>query len=179
MIKSCDGWHGRHVGLAPIHIHTEPQQPFQCAPSVHVSELRSREQAIVAEVARSTDTPQQQSCRCASLTPLATSMQQPVCSRPSAFRASRHAGQMQVSAVRQRQHACMSTTAMLALGASSQPAVHPPGHPSIPPSRRTSAARSQQREGVFRPDKVSRTLRAKDSKASTVSASVVRMREFH
>ena len=76
---------------------------------------------------------------------------QAVCARPSACRASRHAAWMQVSAVRQWEHACSSTSAALALGVATQPGVHPRGTVSVPRSRSTSAAISQQPVGRFPP----------------------------
>ena len=143
-----------------------------------MSELRSREQAMAAAVARSTDPRHQQRCRRALLTPLVTSMHQLVCSRPSTWKAHGHASRMQTSAVGQQQHACTSTAAMRDDGAAIHPGVPRMGHPSIPRSRSTSAAISQQRVGVFRPDKVSTTLRAKGSNAMTLSMSVADMCKF-
>ena len=78
-------------------------------------------------------------------------MWQAVCARPSACRASRHAAWMQVSAVRQWEHACSSTSAALALGVAAQPGVHPRGTVSVPRWRSTSAAISQQPVGLFPP----------------------------
>ena len=84
---------------------------------------------------------------------------------------------MQTSAVGQHEHACMSTAAVVAHGASCPASCPSAGtHPSLG-SRSTSAARSQQRVGVYRPDKVSNTLRAQGLKASAVSRRVAVMRK--
>ena len=141
-----------------------------------MSELRSREQATVAAVARSTDPRHQQCCRRALLTSVATSMHQVVCSRPSTWQAHEHASRMQTSAVGQQQHACTSTAAVVAHGASCVPAVHPWGQPSIPRPRGTSGAIAQQRVGLLLPDKDSNTLRDEGSMASAISASDASMR---
>ena len=78
-------------------------------------------------------------------------MWQAACARPSACRASGHGAGMQVSAVRQWEHACCSTSAALALGVAAQPGVHPRGTVSVPRWRSTSAAISQQPVGRFPP----------------------------
>ena len=105
-------------------------------------------------------------------------MYQVVWCRPSPWQAHGHRSRMQTSAVGQREHACTCTAAVRDDGAAIHPSVPRMGHPSIPRSRSTSAAISQQRVGVFRPDKVSSTLRAKGSNAMALSMSVADMREF-
>ena len=116
-----------------------------------MSELRSQSQAVTVGSATSKHRQHQQHCRTTSLTSVAATVWQAVCARPSACRASRHAAWMQVSAVRQWEHACSSTSAALALGVAAQPGVHPRGTVSVPRSRSTSAAISQQPVGLFPP----------------------------
>ena len=116
-----------------------------------MSELRSQSQAVAVGSATSKHRQHQQHCRTTSLTSVAATVWQAVCARPSACRASRHAAWMQVSAVRQWEHACSSTSAALALGVAAQPGVHPRGTVSVPRWRSTSAAISQQPVGLFPP----------------------------
>ena len=116
-----------------------------------MSELRSQSQAVAVGSATSKHRQHQQHCRTTSLTSVAATVWQAVCARPSACRASRHAARMQVSAVRQWEHACASAAAVLALGVATQPGVHPRGTVSVPRSRSTSAAISQQPVGRFPP----------------------------
>ena len=116
-----------------------------------MSGLRSQPQAVAAGSTSSKHRQHQQHCRTTSLTSVAATVWQAVCARPSACRASRHAAWMQVSAVRQWEHACSSTSAALALGVAAQPGVHPRGTVSVPRSRSTSAAISQQPVGRFPP----------------------------
>ena len=143
-----------------------------------MSELRSQSQAVAVGSATSKHRQHQQHCRTTSLTSVAATVWQAVCARPSACRASRHAAWMQVSAVRQWEHACASAAAVLALGVAAQPGVHPRGTVSVPRWRSTSAAISQQPVGLFRPDKVSSRLRDQGSMAMAVSASDASMRDF-
>ena len=141
-----------------------------------MSGLRSQPQAVAAGSTSSKHRQHRQHCRTTSLTSVAATVWQAVCARPSACRASRHAAWMQVSAVRQWEHACSSTSAALALGVAAQPGVHPRGTVSVPRWRSTSAAISQQPVGLFRPDKVSSRLRDQGSMAMAVSASDASMR---
>ena len=69
-------------------------------------------------------------CRQASQAPPAHNMQQVAWSCPSACQASTHAPQMLASAVRQQQHACTGTAAVVAHGAAACNSVHPPGQAS-------------------------------------------------
>ena len=149
------GWHSRRVGMAYIRTHTEPWRPFQRTASVHMSGMGSQPQAAAAGSTSSKHRQHWQHCRTTSLTSVAATVWQAVCARPSACRASRHAAWMQVSAVRQWEHACSSTSAALALGVAAQPGVHPRGTVSVPRWRSTSAAISQQPVGLFRPVKKS------------------------
>ena len=164
--------------MAYIRTHTEPWRPFQRTASVHMSGMGSQPQAAAAGSTSSKHRQHQQHCRTTSLTSVAATVWQAVCARPSACRASRHAAWMQVSAVRQWEHACSSTSAALALGVAAQPGVHPRGTVSVPRWRSTSAAISQQPVGLFRPDKVSSRLRDQGSMAMAVSASDARTRDF-
>ena len=116
-----------------------------------MSGLRSQPQAVAAGSTSSKHRQHLQHCRTTSLTSVAATVWQAVCARPSACRASRHAAWMQVSAVRQWEHACSSTSAALALGVAAQPGVHPRGTVSVPRWRSTSAAISQQPVGRFPP----------------------------
>ena len=144
--------------------------------TVHMGGMVSSQQAMAAASIGSRIQQQWYCCRTASLAPPADSMQQAAASRPSACQASAHAPQMLVSGVRQQQHACTSTAAVVAHGASCVPAVHPRGQPSIPRPRGTSGAIAQQRVGLLLPDKDSNTLRDEGSMASAISASDASMR---
>ena len=115
-------------------------------------------------------------CRIASRAPAAHNTQQAAASRPSACQASAHAAQMLVSGVRQQQHACTSTAAVVAHGATCVPAVHPQEQPSIQRPRGTSGAIAQQRVGLLLPDKDSSTPHDQGSMASAISASDASMR---
>ena len=177
------GWHSRRVGTAYIRTHTEPWRPFQRTASVHMSGMGSQPQAAAAgsskhQLERTGSTSSTAARPPCTLTSVAATVWQAVCARPSACRASRHAAWMQVSAVRQWEHACSSTSAALALGVATQPGVHPRGTVSVPRWRSTSAAISQQPVGLFRPDKVSSRLRDQGSMAMAVSASDARTRRF-
>ena len=144
--------------------------------TVHMGGMVSSQQAMAAASIGSRIQQQWYCCRTASLAPPADSMQQAAASRPSACQASAHAPQMLVSGVRQQQHACTSTAAVVAHGATCVPAVHPQGQPSIQRPRGTSGAIAQQRVGLLLPDKDSNTLRDEGSMASAISASDASMR---
>ena len=146
--------------------------------TVHMGGMVSSQQAMAAASIGSRIQQQWYCCRTASLAPPADSMQQAAASRPSACQASAHAPQMLVSGVRQQQHACTSTVAVVAHGASCVPAVHPWGQPSIPRPRGTSGAIAQQPVGLLLPDKVHNTLQDQGSNASAVSVTSVATRRF-
>ena len=137
--------------------------------TVHMGGMVSSQQAMAAASIGSRIQQQWYCCRTASLAPPADSMQQAAASRPSACQASAHAPQMLVSGVRQQQHACTSTAAVVAHGATCVPAVHPQGQPSIQRPRGTSGAIAQQRVGLLLPDKDSSTPRDQGSNTSAVS----------
>ena len=145
--------------------------------TVHMGGMVSSQQAMAAASIGSRIQQQWYCCRTASLAPPADSMQQAAASRPSACQASAHAPQMLVSGVRQQQHACTSTVAVVAHGASCVPAVHPRGQPSIPRPRGTSGAIAQQPVGLLLPDKDSTTPRDQGWNASAVSTTSVAMQK--
>ena len=162
--------------MAYIRTHTEPWRPFQRTASVHMSGMGSQPQAAAAGSTSSKHRQHWQHCRTTSLTSVAATVWQAVCARPSACRASGHAAWMQVSAVRQWEHACASAAAVLALGVATQPGVHPRGTVSVPRWRSTSAAIAQQRVGIFRPELKQCRRASEGSMASAVSASDASMR---
>ena len=145
---------------------------MHCVSSVHMSVLSSQPHATAAGSIISRPIGGTSSAAAsASLTPVAHRMQQAVLGRLSDLRASRHAGRMQTSAVGSREHACTSTAGVVAHCAAVPQVSIPRGTVSIPPCRSTSAAIAQQRVGLFRPDKVSSTLRDQGSMARASSAS--------
>ena len=116
-------------------------------------------------------------CRRASQAPPAHCMQQAAGGRPSACQASTRAPQMLVSAVRQQEHTCTSTCAVVAHGAAACHSVHPRGQLSIPRPRGTSDATAHQPVGLLLPDNLSSTTRHQGSTASAVSTTSVAMQK--
>ena len=114
-------------------------------------------------------------CRRASQTPPAHSRQQAAGGRPSACQASTRAPQMLVSAVRQQEHTCTSTCAVVAHGAAACHSVHPRGQPSIPRPRGTSDATAHQPVGLLLPNLQLRTRQVKASQRRAVSNTIAAM----
>ena len=90
------------------------------------------------------------------LTPMAHSTQQAGCSRPTACQASRRVARMQVSAVSQQQHACMSTAGVVAHCAAVPhrcPSAGDGVHPALPEhvGSDCSATRGSFQAGVSTP----------------------------
>ena len=111
-------------------------------------------------------------CRRASQAPPAHSRQQAAGGRPSACQASTRAPQMLVSAVRQQEHTCTSTCAVVAHGAAACHSVHPRGQPSIPRPRGTSDANAHQPVGLLLPNLQLRTRQVKASQRRAVSTTI-------
>ena len=101
-----------------------------------MSGLRSQPQAVAAGSTSSKHRQHRQHCRTTSLTSVAATVWQAVCARPSACQASRHAAWMQVSAVRQWEHACSSTAVFSSRACSwrSRPARCPSAGDSVHPA---------------------------------------------
>ena len=148
------------------------QEHLERVSTVLVDAMGRGQQAVAAAGIDSCTKQQWHCCRAASQAPPAHSVQQAAWSRPSACQASTHAPQILASAVRQQQHACTSTAAVVAHGASCARAVHPRGQPSIPRPRGTSGAIAQQPVGLLLPDKDSSMTHHQGSNASAVSVSV-------
>ena len=159
-------------GYALTQSSLKPHEHLERVSTVLVGGMDRGQQAVAAASIDSRVQYHLHCCRIASQAPPAHNMQQAARSRPSACQASAHAAQMLVSGVRQQQHACTSTAAVVAHGASCARAVHPRGQPSIPRPRGTSDASAQQRVGLLLPDKDSSMTRDQGSNASVVSVSV-------